>query len=194
MTKPVRMGGVTVTRPEKIAERCPDGMRGQCFFQKNFSDGLATGVRTEPIAAETAGRIVHYVIGGSKKTRRRVFADAFRNAFGQTIVAPYCVRRRPKAPVSTPLDWDEVDPRLDPASTTSGRSSGGSTGRTPGRISGCSANGSPSDGRSSGRQASALPAGFGNGHPNAGRRQRDVATPSSQIDERYSADVLARRG
>ena len=255
------MGGVTVTRPEKIwwpdegitkldvvrfyadiaphlvswmasrplaAERCPDGMRGQCFFQKNFSGGLPAGVRTEPIAAETAGRIVHYVIGGSKKTlltlvnlgciamhvmncrlgslerpdwlafdldpgsgrfadaaraglllrevlddlglrsfpktsgarglhvlvplrrgatqdtvrafamdvghvlaarapalvtvamskkqrRGRVFADALRNAFGQTIVAPYCVRRRPKAPVSTPLDWDEVDPRLDPA-------------------------------------------------------------------------------
>src|SRR5258707_1934447 len=42
------------------------------------------------------------------KRRRRVFADALRNAFGQTIVAPYSVRRRPKAPVSTPLDWSEV--------------------------------------------------------------------------------------
>lgn len=50
-----------------------------------------------------------------RKRHGRVFADALRNAFGQTIVAPYCVRRRPKAPVSTPLDWDEVDPRLDPA-------------------------------------------------------------------------------
>ena len=44
----------------------------------------------------------------------RVFADALRNAFGQTIVAPYSVRRRPKAPISTPLSWDEVDVRLDP--------------------------------------------------------------------------------
>ena len=257
----VRVGGVTVTRPDKIwwpeegitkldvvrfyadiaphllpwmasrplaAERCPDGMRGDCFFQKNFSDGVPADVRTEPIAAKTAGRIVHYVVGGSRKTmltlvnlgciamhvmncrmgslqrpdwlafdldpgsgrfadaaraalllremlddlglrsypktsgarglhvlvplrcdatqdtvrafamdighmlaerapalitvemskrkrRGRVFADALRNAFGQTIVAPYCLRRRPKAPVSTPLDWDEVDPRLDPA-------------------------------------------------------------------------------
>jgi bifunctional non-homologous end joining protein LigD len=49
------------------------------------------------------------------KRRGRVFADALRNAFGQTIVAPYSVRRRPKAPISTPLGWDEVDPRLDPA-------------------------------------------------------------------------------
>jgi bifunctional non-homologous end joining protein LigD len=45
----------------------------------------------------------------------RVFADAMRNAFGQTIVPPYSVRQRPRAPVSTPLDWDEVSPRLDPA-------------------------------------------------------------------------------
>jgi bifunctional non-homologous end joining protein LigD len=49
------------------------------------------------------------------KRGNRVFADALRNAFGQTIVPPYSVRRRPRAPVSTPLDWDEVDPKLDPA-------------------------------------------------------------------------------
>jgi bifunctional non-homologous end joining protein LigD len=210
-----------------VAERCPDGLRGDCFFQKNFTDGLPAGVPTKAIAAESAGRSVHYVIGGATKTllalvnlgciavhvmncrtgslgrpdwlafdldpgsgafadaaraghllrkvlderrirsypktsggrglhvlvplrrgptqeavrafaqdvgramaeraprlvtvamsktqrRGRVFADALRNAFGQTIVAPYSVRRRPKAPVSTPLDWDEVDARLDP--------------------------------------------------------------------------------
>jgi bifunctional non-homologous end joining protein LigD len=38
----------------------------------------------------------------------RVFLDSFRNAFGQTVVSPYCVRRRPHAPVSTPLAWSEV--------------------------------------------------------------------------------------
>ncbi len=47
--------------------------------------------------------------------RGRVYLDPFRNAFAQTVVAPYSVRRRPKAPVSTPLDWSEVTPRLDPA-------------------------------------------------------------------------------
>jgi bifunctional non-homologous end joining protein LigD len=45
----------------------------------------------------------------------RVYIDTARNAFGQTIVAPYSVRRRPRAPVSTPLAWDEVRPTLDPA-------------------------------------------------------------------------------
>lgn len=44
----------------------------------------------------------------------RVYLDSFRNGYGQTVVGPYSVRCRPKAPVSTPLDWSEVDPDLDP--------------------------------------------------------------------------------
>ncbi|HET7453406.1 MAG TPA: non-homologous end-joining DNA ligase [Thermoanaerobaculia bacterium] len=206
------------------AERCPNGMTGPCFFQKDFPDG---GLPTVAIRAESTGKIVHYVLGGTRasllglvnlgsiaihvmncrkgsldrpdwlafdldpsdgfreaaraglllralldeeglrsfpktsgsrglhvfvplaagatqdrtrafaaeigarlaarapklvtvetsKAKRggRLYADAMRNAFGQTIVPPYSVRRRPKAPVSTPLDWSEVDPKLDPA-------------------------------------------------------------------------------
>jgi bifunctional non-homologous end joining protein LigD len=47
--------------------------------------------------------------------RGRVYLDPFRNGFAQTVVAPYSVRRRAKAPVSTPLDWSEVKPALDPS-------------------------------------------------------------------------------
>jgi bifunctional non-homologous end joining protein LigD len=42
----------------------------------------------------------------------RVFLDSFRNAFGQTVVSPYSVRRRAHAPVSTPLRWNEVVPSI----------------------------------------------------------------------------------
>ncbi|MGA7992543.1 MAG: non-homologous end-joining DNA ligase [Thermoanaerobaculia bacterium] len=42
----------------------------------------------------------------------RVFLDSFRNAFGQTVVSPFSVRRRPHAPVSTPLAWGEVTESL----------------------------------------------------------------------------------
>jgi bifunctional non-homologous end joining protein LigD len=211
-----------------VAERCPDGMRGQCFFQKNFPKGLPAGIPTAPIRAASTGQTVNYVVGGSKRTlialvnlgciaihvmncrrrslrrpdwmafdldpgsgafadaaraghvlrailddlrvrsypktsggrglhvlvplrsgptqdevrafvlevgrmmaaraprlvttemsrakrRGRVFVDVLRNAFGQTIAAPYSVRRRPKAPISTPLAWEEVDARLDPS-------------------------------------------------------------------------------
>jgi len=71
----------------------------------------------EALGEELARREPKLVTVEFSKARRegRVFADAMRNAFGQTIVPPYSVRRRPRAPVSTPLSWDEVSPRLDPA-------------------------------------------------------------------------------
>jgi bifunctional non-homologous end joining protein LigD len=47
--------------------------------------------------------------------KQRVYLDPYRNGFGQTVVAPYSVRRRPKAPFSTPLSWSEVSPALDPS-------------------------------------------------------------------------------
>jgi bifunctional non-homologous end joining protein LigD len=38
----------------------------------------------------------------------RLFIDILRNAYAQTVVAPYAVRARPGAPVATPLHWDEL--------------------------------------------------------------------------------------
>jgi bifunctional non-homologous end joining protein LigD len=52
----------------------------------------------------------------------RVFLDSFRNAFGQTVVSPYSVRRRPHAPVSMPLFWSEVVPSLRSEDFTIGNS------------------------------------------------------------------------
>jgi bifunctional non-homologous end joining protein LigD len=45
----------------------------------------------------------------------RVYLDPFRNGFGQTVVVPYSVRRREKAPISTPLEWSKVKPTLVPS-------------------------------------------------------------------------------
>jgi len=210
------------------AERCPDGITGNCFFEKNFGKDLPASVATCAVPAGSAGKTVHYVVGGAKETllmlvnlgciaihvmncevgsldtpdwlafdldpssgqfcdaakaarvlrklleelgirsfpkttggrglhvlvplrrgpnqeqvrlvahgisqemarrsptiitvemrkdqrQNLVFSDWLRNAFGQTIVAPYSVRCRPGAPVSTPLYWDEVSPQLDPS-------------------------------------------------------------------------------
>ncbi|MBY0279881.1 non-homologous end-joining DNA ligase [Candidatus Binatia bacterium] len=49
------------------------------------------------------------------KRHGRVYLDPFRNGFAQTVVSPYSVRRRPRAPVSMPLEWSELDPAIDPA-------------------------------------------------------------------------------
>jgi bifunctional non-homologous end joining protein LigD len=48
--------------------------------------------------------------------RNRVYVDVARNGKVQTVVSPYAVRRKPRAPISTPLTWSEVKPFLDPAS------------------------------------------------------------------------------
>jgi bifunctional non-homologous end joining protein LigD len=45
--------------------------------------------------------------------RGRVYVDALQNGRGKLLAAPYCVRPRPGATVSTPLDWSEVGHRLD---------------------------------------------------------------------------------
>jgi bifunctional non-homologous end joining protein LigD len=50
--------------------------------------------------------------------QRRVYLDFLRNARGQTIAAPYSTRPCPGAPVSTPLDWGELEPDLDPREFT----------------------------------------------------------------------------
>ncbi|HXR18031.1 MAG TPA: non-homologous end-joining DNA ligase [Terriglobales bacterium] len=210
-------------------ERCPDGMRGECFFQKQKPKGMPPGTPTMRIAHEAdAGKFTDYVVGGSLITQLalanlgciavhvmasrasaprqpdwicididpesgkfedaaraglhvkvafealnlvsyaktsgsrgmhvlvpirtgpdadevlafaesfvarvaaahpdqltvehsvaarggRVYLDPFRNGFGQTVVAPYSVRRREKAPISTPLEWSEVKPTLIPS-------------------------------------------------------------------------------
>jgi bifunctional non-homologous end joining protein LigD len=207
-------------------ERCPDGIRRSCFFQKQAPQNLPEEVPTMSIPAPTARRHVNYIIGGSRKTlltlvnlgciamhvmnsrtdqldrpdwiafdldpsdgfdsaaraalllrdrledhglesfaktsggrglhvfvplrrgatqdqvrayamaiarelaaqnprlvtiesrkakrRAPVYLDVMRNASGQTIVPPFSVRWRPHAPVSMPLGWDEVNPRLNP--------------------------------------------------------------------------------
>ena len=208
-------------------ERCPDGMKGECFFQKEKPESMPAGTPSKRIAHVSSRKVTEYVVGGSLATQltlvnlgciavhvmasrassprkpdwmcvdidpesgefadaaraglkvkesldtlklisfaktsgsrgmhifvplrtgpdasevlafaealvarvaaahpdeltvehsvaargKRVYLDSFRNGFGQTVVAPYSVRLREKAPISTPLAWSEVKPTLDP--------------------------------------------------------------------------------
>jgi bifunctional non-homologous end joining protein LigD len=48
-----------------------------------------------------------------KRKRRGVLVDHRQNAWGKTIASAYSVRPKPRAPVSTPLRWDELADDLD---------------------------------------------------------------------------------
>jgi bifunctional non-homologous end joining protein LigD len=47
------------------------------------------------------------------KRAGKVYVDYLQNGHGKLLVAPYSVRPLPGAPVSTPLEWTEVNDQLD---------------------------------------------------------------------------------
>ncbi|HKU59436.1 MAG TPA: DNA ligase D [Gaiellaceae bacterium] len=74
---------------------------------RHFAEIVAGAVaRTHPKLATTEW---------SKARRRGVLIDANQNGEGKTIASAYSVRPKQGAPVSTPLRWDEVHDKLNPA-------------------------------------------------------------------------------
>ena len=58
------------------------------------------------------------ILRSPQKRQRKVYIDFLQNRKGQTLAAPYSVRPKPGATVSTPLKWEEVNDKLDPAAFT----------------------------------------------------------------------------
>jgi bifunctional non-homologous end joining protein LigD len=67
------------------------------------------------LAAENPGVITTEWL---KRKRVGVLIDYHQNGAGKTIASPYSVRPKEGAPVSTPLRWEELTPRLDPGKFT----------------------------------------------------------------------------
>ncbi len=91
--------GLHIFVPIKIGPSADDVLQ----FAEDFGLRLA--------AAHSKELTVDHSIAGRGK---RVYLDAFRNGSLQTVVSPYSVRRKPHAPISTPLAWPEVKANLDP--------------------------------------------------------------------------------
>jgi bifunctional non-homologous end joining protein LigD len=49
-----------------------------------------------------------------EKRKGKLYVDYGQNGEGRTVVVPYTIRARDGAVVSTPIEWDELDERLDP--------------------------------------------------------------------------------
>jgi bifunctional non-homologous end joining protein LigD len=69
------------------------------------------------VAVRVAGEMPERATTEIRKAKRggRVYIDVLQNARGHHAVPPYVIRAEPGAPVSTPLSWRELTPRLDPS-------------------------------------------------------------------------------
>ena len=72
---------------------------------KDFSHRLAIAME-----ADAPDRYVSKMT--KSKRKGRIFVDYLRNGRGATAVVAYSTRARPGAPVSTPIDWSELSPKL----------------------------------------------------------------------------------
>jgi bifunctional non-homologous end joining protein LigD len=87
------------------------------------------GAKYDYEQARTFGRLVGHIVQARhpKNTslerkpadrKGKIYIDVYQNRRGQTLAAPYSIRPRDGAPVSTPLRWEELVPGLTPAEFT----------------------------------------------------------------------------
>ena len=111
-----------------IKELC-DEIKVPCYCKTSGATGLHIYI---PLAAkydydqaktfaEILAEIVHERLPSTtsieravSKRKDKIYIDFLQNRRGQTIAAPYCVRPRPMATVSAPLNWKEVNHLLSP--------------------------------------------------------------------------------
>ncbi|HEX6048155.1 MAG TPA: DNA ligase D [Gemmatimonadaceae bacterium] len=73
---------------------------------------VATRVATAHPKEATVERSV------AERPKSTVYVDYLQNVLGKSVAAAYAVRARPGATVSTPIDWSELTPSLDPRDFT----------------------------------------------------------------------------
>ncbi len=80
----------------------------------------STKILAEYIAKEVQSRLPDLTTleRSIKKRKNKIYLDYLQNRKGQTLAAPYSVRPKPGAPVSTPLEWSEVTEKLHPSQFT----------------------------------------------------------------------------
>ncbi|MNK17099.1 putative DNA ligase-like protein [compost metagenome] len=108
------------------AKEVLDGLDIISFVKTSGSKGIHIVVPLQGYDYEVSKNFIHYVAGlvyeqhpdmtslerSPSKRKNKIYLDYLQNRKGQTIVAPYSVRPKPEATVSTPLSWDEVNENL----------------------------------------------------------------------------------
>ncbi len=111
-----------------IGKLC-DEIELDCFVKTSGASGLhvlipLAGACTYQQAKQIAELIARLVVDDLRdiaslaRTPRarkgKIYVDTIQNGYGKLLVAPFCVRARPGAPVSMPLRWTELNARLAP--------------------------------------------------------------------------------
>jgi bifunctional non-homologous end joining protein LigD len=110
-----------------------DELETECLCKTSGSTGLhvyiplgaqydydSTKILAELIAKEVQSRLPDTTTleRSIKKRDRKIYIDFLQNRRAQTLAAPYSVRPKPGATVSTPLEWGEVNDKLHPSQFT----------------------------------------------------------------------------
>jgi bifunctional non-homologous end joining protein LigD len=115
-------------RAAHLVREALDGLGLRSYVKTSGADGIHVLVpvtrrygfrRTHAFAEVVSRRLAEENPGvitteWLKRKREGVLIDYHQNGAGKTIASAYSVRPKPGAPVSTPLEWDELTPKLDP--------------------------------------------------------------------------------
>jgi bifunctional non-homologous end joining protein LigD len=130
---PEKIGFAAVVQAAQEVHRVLDSLEVPSFVKTSGATGLhivvPLGAKYEYDQSKQFAEIVMRLVNRTlkkttsverspEKRQRKVYLDFLQNRKGQTMAAPYCVRPRPGAPVSMPLEWKEVKKGLDPSKFT----------------------------------------------------------------------------
>jgi bifunctional non-homologous end joining protein LigD len=118
----------------KLVHEELDALKLTAVPKTSGSSGLHIVVPLEPAVSDESAVLVAQVIATRVASRApriatiersvsarpadAIYVDYLQNIRGKTVAAAYSVRAKPGATVSTPLEWREVDGRLDPRDFT----------------------------------------------------------------------------
>jgi bifunctional non-homologous end joining protein LigD len=126
---PLETSFPSVVEAVLAAKKVLDELGLPAFCKTSGATGLHVYVPLEPrFTYDQARQLAHLVMlfvnrrnpdltsleRTPSKRRGRIYLDYLQNRKGATMAAPFSLRPREGAPVSMPLDWKDVTPRLDP--------------------------------------------------------------------------------
>lgn len=130
---PAEQGFDEVMEVARTTHSVLDSIGAESHVKTSGATGLhiyvPLGAKYDYEQARTFGRLVGHIVQARhpKNTslerkpadrKGKIYIDVYQNRRGQTRAAPYSIRPRDGAPVSTPLRWEELVPGLSPAEFT----------------------------------------------------------------------------